>query len=80
MKDFSRKKVLRYAAKVIIFRKRCKIQTLLLETTNRPRRSHSAISDNSSPIINVFKCDLSYSCAAADTRSTDLESRSVRLR
>jgi len=35
LKDFSRSQVITYAVKAVILRKRCKIETLLLQTTNR---------------------------------------------
>ena len=60
MKDFSRSQAV--TVKVVISRKRCKIETLCITD----QQSNRSISDD------LFKCYFSYSCAAVDKILTDI--------
>ena len=63
-------------AKVVVPRKRCKIETFLLQTSNRKfymadqiAAVAKTLSDlhGQSPIASLFKCYFSYSCAWVDS-------------
>jgi len=80
---------LHYTVNVVISRKQCKMQTPLLQTTNRKLyvayqtvTIPMTLSDlqGHAPIAGLLKCNFSYSCAAADKASADKGRRAVPLR
>ena len=87
MKDLSRSQPVTYTVNVVISRKRCQIESLLLQTTNRKlynfmgywlqatwmTLSHLQGHFHCKP----FECDYSYTCAAVDKISTDIARRAV---
>ena len=89
MKDFSQSPPVMYTIKVVISRKQCKIETLLLQITNMKRiRTYRiapfplTLSDllGHSHIASLLRCEFSYSLAAVDNISDDLEHYVVSLR
>ena len=89
LKDLLRSGAVTYTVNVVIYRKQCKIQTSLLQTTNRKLyvayqtvTIPMTLSDlqGHAPIAGLLKCNFSYSCAAADKASADKGRRAVPLR
>ena len=71
LKDFSMSPAITYTAslKVVIYRKLCKIETSLLQTTCMASRIAAipmTLSDRHSPIVRLFKWDFLYNSAADD--------------
>ena len=76
-----------YIVRVMISRKRCNIDTLLLQTTGKYMAYRIVVilmtlSDlqGNSLIVSLFRWDFSWSCAAVDKISSDIARRAVPLR
>jgi len=75
--DFWMSQAVTYTLKVIISRKRCKIETLLLQTTNS---MWCMVCWKAPGYCKLFEMVFSYSRTAVDKISTDIARRAVPLR